>query len=57
MLIAPLIAALMISLSFTMNIKQNTVLTDEQKATLNGYVDWENSIFLLVKSDEVRSNF
>src|SRR5688500_11533222 len=57
MLIAPLIAALIVSVSFSLSIEQNTVLTDQHTASLNAYIDWDDSIFIIAKSNEVSSTF
>jgi hypothetical protein len=49
-------ASFIIGLFFAFNVEQTAVLNDEQKAPLNGFIDWDNSIYIIVKSDQVSYN-
>jgi hypothetical protein len=52
MLIAPLIAALIIVVVFIfLNIR--VPINEDLKASLNGYIDWDNSIYVISKNNDV----
>jgi hypothetical protein len=54
MLIAPLIADLIQVLIFIL-LNSRVPINDDLKASLNDYIDWDNSIYIIGKNNEVRA--
>jgi hypothetical protein len=54
MLTLPFIASLCIVISFALNYIENKDANDELKASLNGYIDWQNAIYIIGPSHDVK---
>jgi hypothetical protein len=53
MLTVPFVVSLILGLFYALNFAESTVLNDELKASLNDFVDWENSIYLSGRGNQV----
>jgi hypothetical protein len=53
MLIVPFIASLIVVIFYAFNFGETIELNDELSASFNGYIDWDNSIYMISMSNQV----